>query len=505
MPRKSRYNLTSRVAEKEIMVNEKVYKTAVYARLSAEDSRKDDNATIDNQINLIENYIQNKTYLKLCGTYIDNGQTGTNFDREGFQNLMEEIKRGKIDCLIVKDLSRLGRDYIETGNYLEKVFPFLGVRFISVNDNYDSHNPMQNGDNLTIILKNFINDMYAKDISRKIKSVYETKQKKGQYMGNHAPYGYLKSPEDKHKLLIDEETAWIVRDIFQWKISGMGNMQIARKLNGLDISSPTNYKYTKGILSHSKYAKKILWNKTCVRTILSNSIYLGHMVQGKWKSDIAKGWAAKSQPEENWIIVNNTHEPIIDITEFEAANKITTGRKTKYHELQNNMDKSDNIFLGLVKCGDCNKNLFRREMTSHGKIYVYFFCSTYVAYLTAAGCSKKSMSEKTLKNVVFKILKQQIALVCDIENEVEKINNSPKIKNKEIELLTEYQKIEKNIILLSSRKNSLYDDFKDGLLTEKEYSDTRKKYDNDSNLFSNKLKEIPFYIFQVPSKFLLIY
>jgi DNA invertase Pin-like site-specific DNA recombinase len=303
------------VIKESCIKEEKIYKTAIYARISVEDSNTDD-GTIENQILLVRKYIESKPYLKLCDTYIDNGYTGTNFDRESFHNLMEAIKHGKIDCIAVKDLSRFGRDYIETGNYLEKVFPFLGVRFISVNDNYDSHNPVQNcGDinssNLAVILKNLINDIYSKDISKKCRTALETKQRKGEFIGSNAPYGYMKSPADKHKLVIDNETAPIVRDIFQWRIDGMSYKAIIRKLEELRILSPSNYLYSKGMLCHEKYAKKIMWHEKAIRDMLSNPVYIGHMAQGKEKSRFEHGLKSQRLPQDKWIIVENTHEALV--------------------------------------------------------------------------------------------------------------------------------------------------------------------------------------------------
>lgn len=472
--------------------SEKIYKTAIYARLSSEDLNKNDSGTIENQIFLVKKYIETKPYLKLCETFVDNGQTGTNFDRESFRKLMEAVKRGKIDCIVVKDLSRFGRDYIETGNYFERVFPFLNVRFIAVNDGYDSHNPARNGDNLTIVLKNLINDIYAKDISKKVRSVYETKRKKGEYTGKFAPYGYMKSPESKHKLVVDEETAPIVRDIFQWKLDGMSDTAIVRKLDGLRILSPSNYYYFKGLFHKEKFSKKILWDKSNIRKLLSNPVYIGHMAQGKVKSRFDAGLKAERLTPDNWIIVENTHEPIIDAKIFYAVKDILEHRSEKYHELIKNIitnEERKNIFAGLVKCADCGKNLIRKELKSNNISCFSFRCPTYLNYLSN-GCVKKSISENNLKKAVFTLIKQQIAVLSETEDRIKTINSSPKIKNRKQELCEEFQAAEKRLIKINSCKNSLYDDFKDGLLTKKEYNYTRKKYENDGNILSARLNEI---------------
>lgn len=320
MARKSRKIKANEIMQDNTRNNtEKIYKTAIYARLSVEDS--DTHKTIENQILLVQKYIEGKQDLDLCGIFTDNGQTGTNFNRNGFQNLMEAIKYGKIDCIVVKDLSRLGRDYIETGNYLENIFPFFGVRFISVNDDYDSRSPANsNSNNLTVILKNLINDIYAKDISKKVKTALEIKQKKGEFIGNTAPYGYIKSQSERGKLLINEETAPIVRRIFQNRFDGMTIAAIIRKLNVDGVQSPSNYLYSKSLLSSEKYSKKILWNTNCIKKMLANPVYIGHMPQRKSKGGLNMGSKRKLQPIEKWIIVENTHEPLIDAEIFRKIN-----------------------------------------------------------------------------------------------------------------------------------------------------------------------------------------
>jgi DNA invertase Pin-like site-specific DNA recombinase len=410
MPRISKKIVKNAEIIKETPVSEKIYKTAIYARISSEDSSAD-SGTIENQILLAKKYIENKPYLELCEIFIDNGQTGTNFNREGFQNLMEAVKRGTIDCIIVKDLSRFGRDYIETGNYLEKIFPFLRVRFIAINDDYDSHDPAKkNVYDLTVILKNFMNDTYAKDISKKSRSALKIKQQKGEYIGAKAPYGYMKSPENKHKLVIDEETAPVVRDIFKWKFDGMSDTEIVRKLENLKIPSPRNYLYSKGLLYSEKYSKKILWNKKSIRNILEYPVYIGHMAQGKIKSRFELGLSPEYLPRDEWIIVENTHEPIIEAEIFYAVRDILEKRIETHRKLCNNKSKDrENIFIGFVRCGECGKKLVRSDKKSNGKPYFYFRCPNYINHLSN-GCVKKRISEYNLKKAVHTVIQKQISL-----------------------------------------------------------------------------------------------
>ena len=476
----------------KIISGEKIYKTAIYARLSSEDSGNKDGGSIDSQILIVRKYIESEPYLKLCETFTDNGETGTNFERDGWRNLMEAVKCGKINCIIVKDLSRFGRDYIETGSYLEKVFPFLGVRFISVNDNYDSENPIKNGDNLTVILKNLINDMYAKDISRKVKSAYHTMQKNGEYVASRTPYGYMKSPENKHKLVMDEEVAPIVREIFRWKSEGMNNTAIARKLNNNGVTSPSNYFYGKGISANPKYAKKIFWNDSHVRVILSNIVYMGHIAQGKSKRTSINKLPAQIQPKEKWIVVENTHEPIIDGDTFAEAQKIISERsemcnnaKGKYNDIK----RTENIFTGLIYCANCGKALKRKQLVRYGKRCYSFVCPSY-SFHVERECVRKYVQEKNLKDIVFCTIKQQISLLCEIDNKVKNVNLSVKIKNRELELQAEIQGLEQKLTNINSRKITLYDDFTDGLLTEREYHYARQKYDSENNSLAFELQAI---------------
>jgi DNA invertase Pin-like site-specific DNA recombinase len=489
----------------ECTVSEKIYKTAIYARLSSEDIDSHINAgvsggTIENQILLVQKYIESKPYLRLYDTFADNGQTGTNFERAGFQKLMESAKRGKIDCIAVKDLSRFGRDYIETGDYIEKILPFLGVRFISVNDGYDSHDTAKNGDILTVALKNLINDIYAKDISRKVRTAFETKQQKGEYIGGQAPYGYLKSPENKHKLIINDETAPVVRDIFQWKLDGMSDITIMRRLNALRVPSPSNYLYSKGLVRHEKYSKKIMWGRDYIGIMLTNPVYIGHMAQGKTKCDLSLGIKNKIQSKGDWIIVENTHEPIIEASVFDAVGKIITQnaaeRASKQHygviDRSNNSEDTskENIFVGLVYCSECGKRISRRRtVNQRGISYVHFSCPTYDLHL-AENCKNKIISEKKLRETISETIKLHISLLSDMDSEVKKVNASPKTKYQEQELHTESRSIEQRIYRLKSLRSSLYDDFTDNILPEDEYMYARQKYEAESNALTSRLEKI---------------
>lgn len=302
------------------------YNTAVYARLSIEDNGCGSDS-IKNQIEMIKNYIAEKKELTLHSIFYDNGMTGTNFDRPGFAAMLEEIKKGNINCVAVKDLSRFGRNYMEAGNYLEKIFPFLGVRFISINDNYDSISVTSN-DELVLSLKNICHHIYAKDISRKICTVFETKKKQGLFLGRFAPYGYKKSDNNRYKLEIDEETAGTVRDIFKMRLEGISAAEIARILNDQGTASYSRLLYERGFIKGTRGEALSHWSGGSVLGILKNPVYCGCMVERKSDSAYYKGGQKIEIPKSEWNYIENTHKAIIDKAAFEKVRQLieTSGK-----------------------------------------------------------------------------------------------------------------------------------------------------------------------------------
>lgn len=319
MARVSRKRKQEQAVEKLAVSRDEVYQCAVYIRLSKEENEKSDSHKLDNQEQVILNYVRKNPDLKIVKIYCDNGYSGTNFSRAAFGEMMQDIKSGIIRCVIVKDLSRLGRNHIETEQYIRTVFPFFNVRFIAVNDHFDSLHP--EGD-LMASLKNIINDAYAKDISRKIFTVKQNQRLKGEFVGNIPPYGYEKSVEDGHKLVINEETAPVIRKIFQLKEQKKTNTEIAKILEEEREIAPMTYWYRKGKVHHEKYAHRT-WEATTIKTILANQMYTGDMVQGKKQKCIAEGRnTQKKQKEEDYVIVPNTHEALIDRSLFDKVQKI---------------------------------------------------------------------------------------------------------------------------------------------------------------------------------------
>lgn len=354
----------------------RIFRTALYVRLSIMDTRdRKDSESLQTQIDYLCGYIAKHPDLELYDCYRDNGETGTNFERPGFQRMMEDVKAGRVDCIIVKDLSRFGRDFLETGNFLEKVLPFMGVRFISVNDNYDSIRA-DSGEAMTIALKNLMNDIYAKDISQKVYSALDTKKRSGEFIGNFAAYGYVKSPEDRHKLAVDPDAAKVVRRIFRMKKNGMSNAAIARTLTAEQIPNPNYHRYLQGVVFTKRFSENSPWQTQTVKHILENPVYLGQMVQGKKITKLHAGQKQKIMPPSEWIIVPNTHEAIIEQELFDAVQAIL---KVKHEEYHSRLGKyahfdSENIFEGLVVCACCQHNMTRyKSVYNKGRTVAYHF------------------------------------------------------------------------------------------------------------------------------------
>ena len=465
---------------------ETVWNTCIYGRLSDEDERKKENDSIGNQISMLERYIAERPYLKLTSVFKDVNQTGTNFDRPGFNEMMDAIKGGKINCIVVKDLSRFGRNYIETGTYLEKILPFFNVRFISVNDGYDSLNANSQDEGYAVPLKNLIHDIYARDISQKTKSGLAVMRSKGEFTGCVAAYGYLKT--DGNRLVIDEETAPVVRNIFKWAADGMGDMCIAQKLNALSIPSPSQYRYMKGILKNERYANMRYWYKSAVRRILINPVYLGHMVQGKTKSDLWGKGGCVELPQDQWVEIKNTHEPLVDEETFLAVRQIKQERESS--ERKEMEPGRSNILKGLVFCGDCKRSMKRRKMPkSNGSALYYFSCATYED-IAKNDCVRKRMDEPDLLSVLYTAIRKQIDLAVDVDRMVSKLNAKEGFCQHQSEVDAEITETEKKLSRLSMLRSSLYEDYQEKLLDEAEYLFTKAKYEKDVTLLRSRLDEL---------------
>lgn len=455
----------------------KIYKTAAYVRLSVEDSGKPGTDTIEGQKALLTSFIESKTDMELVSLFCDNGRTGTDFDRPQFEKMMEEVRKGRINCIVVKDLSRFGRNYKETGNYLERIFPFLGVRFIAVKDNFDTLTAERTQDGYIVPLKNLINEVYSKDISKKIDAALSVKQRNGEFIGAWAPYGYRKDPDDKHHLVINEETAPTVRQIFKWRSEGVSVVQISRRLNDAGILSPSAYLYATGEVKTEKY-KEVPWHTQILKSILAHPVYIGHMVQGRKKQSFYEGKRQTYVDEANWIIVRNTHEPIIDGETFEKVQQIAKQRKSEYHERLGkfaHLEHSENILQGLVWCPNCNRPMVRYKNVSHGsKLWYTYICPGHAD--DPARCPFVSIREDELNEVLFTAIQSQIQLVADLEDVVKQLNAEPEFRRQRSDAAAKLEAARRTLKRSQSLYDSLYQNYVEQLMTEQEYVTLKARY-----------------------------
>ena len=487
MARISRKN----AAHKET-IQARLYKTAIYARLSVEDSGKKDNGdSIENQVYLVDQYISQHPYLKVMGTYLDNGETGVNFERPGFIRLMNDIKAGRIDCIVVKDLSRFGRNYIETGEYLDKILPFMGVRFISVNDSYDSETADGNSEGLIIALKNLINDAYVKDISGKIISSVITRQQNGDFVSGLPPYGYLRSAENCRKLVPDAETADTVRDIFKWRSEGMSCFIIARKLNEMGVSSPYKRRIEKGMMKESARNKNPYWQGQMIKRITDSPMYIGHMTQGRTKQSLHDGQPMVKQKQSDWIIVENTHEALIDLDTWgkvtalrEEAQANAERIKGKYAHLGNN----NNVFKGLLVCDDCGSKMMRyKGVSNYGGVSYTYICPVRTQNLDMT-CTNKNVREKDLFELVYHDISKKIEQSVELEKILERLS---KRSGSALETLrSKISDVQHKIGHISELRATLYDSYADKLLNETEYIEMKAMYNADADRYKAQLETL---------------
>ena len=367
-------------------------RAAAYLRLSIEDGDKAESNSIGNQRELIQNFVAERPELHLVGEYADDGYTGTNFERPGFTQMMEDIQSDKINCIIVKDLSRLGRNYIGMGKYLERIFPMMGIRFIAINDNYDNANTeSSDSDSIVVPFKNLLNDSYCRDISIKVRSQLDIKRRKGEFIGGYAVYGYSKDEQNKNRLVVDEYAADIVRSIYRRKLEGMSANSIADQLNSEGVLAPSEYKRLCGLNYHSgfKTGTHAKWQAIQVLRILKNEVYTGTMVQGKRQKINYKIKKIRDVDESCWIKVPNTHEAIISQRMFDIVQEVL-----KLDTCASKGQKIVHLFSGIVRCGDCGQNMVRCTVSKKGKKYIYLNCVTNHKGL---GCSSHHISTRVWK------------------------------------------------------------------------------------------------------------
>lgn len=444
-------------------------KAGSYSRLSREDGDKLESDSIRNQRDLISDYAARKG-ISIAEEYIDDGYSGTTFERPAFERMMEDVKKKKINCIIVKDLSRLGRNYIETGRYLEQIFPFLGVRFIAINDHYDSMNQSGDADQIIIPFKNLINDAYCRDISIKIRSQLDVKRKNGKFIGSFAAYGYLKDPEDKNHLIIDEVAAEIVRTIYGLKLNGYSAQRIAARLDEMKVLPPLEYKRMCGLNFNSGFRSGISphWSVMTVNRILHNELYIGTLVQGKNRKINYKVKESRPVNEDEWIRVEDTHDAIVPPAVFDTVQRLTAlDTRTAPDE------GSVYILSGFLRCGDCGQNMVRRSATKKGKKYYYYHCSTFKR---GDGCSSHNISEEKLMKMVLEVVQKQIGLVLEADEILSEIDRLPQERLGVKTVTAQLISLDKEIQRYMDLKAKVYQDMLDGVVTREEFKDINARF-----------------------------
>lgn len=442
----------------------KIWNTTLYLRLSRDDGDKEESNSITGQRELLRDYISQRPEFREYAVRVDDGFSGSTFERPSFQKMIEDVKAGRTDCIIVKDLSRFGRNYLDAGEYIEKIFPFLGVRFIAVNDNYDSLGDKKASDDLIIPFKNLINEAYCRDISVKIRSQLEIKRKNGQFLGSFAAFGYLKDEQNKNKLVVDQYAADIVRDIFKWKLEGVSPQDIADALNKLGVLSPMEYKRSLGMkfTTSFKTNAKATWSAGTVIRILKNPIYTGVLVQGKETTPSYKVHKRITKDESEWSVIEDSHEAIISRIDFDSVQKVL-----KCDTRRSPGGKAVGLFSGMIFCGDCGASMVRKTVPAGEKKYVYYVCS---AHKQNKSCSPHRMRDTTLEEIVLDSLKQHISEVVDMSELLAITDTAPlrtaqaqKVQRQLDKKHEEYEKLQKLLM-------SLYENLADGIIDREEYT-----------------------------------
>lgn len=433
---------------------------ARYIRLSQEDENEGESNSITNQRELLINFVENSPELSQYEAveFCDDGYSGTNFDRPGVKALLEEVRAGNICCILVKDLSRFGRNYIDIGDYLEQIFPFLGVRFISVNDRFDSNDFDGTTGGLDIGFRNLIYALYSKDLSQKVRSAKKNRMEKGEFIGSHAPYGYAKSSENRKKLVIDETAAAIVRRIFSMADEGKNAVQIAAALNLENIPTPYAYKRLMGCdRKYNVVGDRNYWHNTTVLTIIRDERYTGKMLNGKNRTPSVGSKHGKRVPKDQWIIVPNTHEAIVSEELFASVQERFSApqRIRKHTEVR--------PLLGKVKCGGC-RHAMRRSNSAPAR--AYYYCESH-QYVADSNCPRDRISESSLIQTVLSVIHTQIAVMLDMEELLDKIKVQT---HNDITALTEQMKqLQAVLAKLKTSKIKAYERYKAGTLDRDSY------------------------------------
>jgi DNA invertase Pin-like site-specific DNA recombinase len=480
---KSRYKVNNEIKNR--------FKCAAYIRLSREDGDKEESNSVTSQREIIDYFLKNEKEIELFDYYIDDGFTGTNFKRPSFKRMIDDLQNKKINTIIVKDLSRFGRNYIEVGNFIEEVIPKYNVRFIAISDKIDNYKEPESLNNMIIPFKNMINEEYSRDLSRKVKSAKMIRVKKGDFMAGQAPYGYIKNPKNKHRFIIDPVASKIVKLIFDMFMNGNGYTTIVRYLNDNNILPPSRYKCeVQNINYRSPFCnadniKDMKWKTNTVRRILNNQVYCGDQIQCRERVLSHKNHKIVKNHKEDWVIVENTHKAIISREDFDKVKQII---KSKAYSGE--INSQPNIYAGHLYCAKCGKFMIRKytgHRRSNPEIMNYnYYCSTY-ARTSHNQCIKNKVRNEELDEIVIKAIKQQIKLYLKVDMLMQEIACTKIDNNNNTKIIL--NNLDKEINEKRKIKQKFYEDWKTGVITKDEYIKYVHSTEDTINLLNERYKK----------------
>ncbi len=451
------------------------WKTAIYTRISEQEKDSERNSIL-NQIEILTD-LASKKGLTIHKEYTDNGESGGSFDRPAFNEMIDDIQAGLINCVMVKDLSRFGREHIDANYFIEKFFPRFGVRIITAIEGFDSFEDKDRMNGIEVPLINLFNDAYLQEVSKSTRASLSVKMREGKFVGTLEPYGYLRSADDKHKLVIDSSVAENVRNIFRWFIEGASLSGIARRLNDLHVANPVAWRAE----HHQIKPKTRLWTRQQILTILSNEVYVGDMVQGKTSSPNRKVDVRLSVPPDQWYVVKNTHKPIISRKDFLIVQEMLKVRVKPQNTHLPSINAS--LFAGVLVCGDCGKPMKRHiKQSVMPPQNMRYLCSTYLA-LGKEFCS----SHYILESDVYCAVEQQIRqMLNDLDQAVSSVQNKDKRRKLLESMSFKIHRLENEIDQNKRLKNELYLDLKRNIISEAEFCDLKLMFDKRISEIENE-------------------
>lgn len=466
---------------------EKPWKAAIYIRLSKEDENTGESGSVIAQREILKEYVRQQGNIEIVDFYVDDGWSGSNFMRPSFERMIGDIEAKIINCVIVKDLSRLGRNYIDTGSYIDEFFVIHKVRLVALNNGIDTASNNMNAATqcITVGVQNVINESVIATTSVNIRGTLNVRRQQGKFIGSFACYGYEKSPDDRHKLIIDESAAQIVRQVYRWFIEGKSIIGITKTLNVMGVPNPSTYKKQKGLNYNHTSGKNNdgLWCESTVRRMLENEMYIGNMVQGKNKKLSYKSKKCVSVPKNEQIIVENTHEPIIDKETFDKAQSLFN-RNTRTAPKKTEVD----LFAGFVKCADCHRAMSKKTNQHSYGTYKYYRCVTSHKMYKGA-CIPHSIRIDKLENAVLVAIQTMIDTAVELDGLLEKINkkarkNGESFAEKSMKKLVDERDKTKNVML------ELYPDWKSGMITKEEYLTLKDNMEKKLNELDEKIVDL---------------